>query len=48
MENEMNGESTVADVDDNATSGGGVRDVYCEDRASEDRFVTPWSVSVAR
>ncbi|TKY64445.1 NADP-dependent malic enzyme 4 [Spatholobus suberectus] len=47
MEKEINGESTVADVDDHATCGGGVRDVYGEDRATEDRLVTPWSVSVA-
>ncbi|KAL2338029.1 hypothetical protein Fmac_012475 [Flemingia macrophylla] len=43
----MDGGSMVADIDDNVTSGGGVRDVYGEDKASEDRFVTPWSVSVA-
>jgi malate dehydrogenase (oxaloacetate-decarboxylating)(NADP+) len=40
--------STVSDIDDNPTIGGGVRDVYGEDRATEDQFVTPWSVSVAR
>lgn len=40
--------SVVADVDDNAISGGGVQDVYGEDRATEDQFVTPWSVSIAR
>ncbi|KAL4355692.1 hypothetical protein AHAS_Ahas09G0012100 [Arachis hypogaea] len=28
-------------------AGGGVKDVYGEDRATEDQFVTPWSVSVA-
>ncbi|XP_057735116.1 NADP-dependent malic enzyme 4, chloroplastic [Arachis stenosperma] len=28
-------------------TGGGVKDVYGEDRATEDQFVTPWSVSVA-
>ncbi|KAJ1390925.1 hypothetical protein SESBI_37027 [Sesbania bispinosa] len=39
--------STVADIDDNLTSAGGVRDVYGEDRATEDQMVTPWSVSVA-
>ncbi|KAK2421834.1 NADP-dependent malic enzyme [Trifolium repens] len=39
--------STVSDVDDNPTIAGGVRDVYGEDRATEDQFVTPWSVSVS-
>ncbi|KAL0337361.1 UNVERIFIED_CONTAM: NADP-dependent malic enzyme [Sesamum calycinum] len=28
-------------------SGGGVEDVYGEDRATEDQLVTPWTVSVA-
>lgn len=28
--------------------GGGVEDVYGEDSATEDHFITPWSVSVAR
>ncbi|GAU50813.1 hypothetical protein TSUD_112200 [Trifolium subterraneum] len=37
----------VEDVDDNPISGGGPRDVYGEDKATEDHFVTPWSVSVA-
>lgn len=37
----------VVDVDDNPTVGGGVHDVYGEDSATEDQFVTPWSVSVA-
>lgn len=45
---ELKKESTVADVDDNAISAGGPQDVYGEDRATEDHFVTPWSVSVAR
>ncbi|KAJ1388740.1 hypothetical protein SESBI_38831 [Sesbania bispinosa] len=44
---ETSNESTVADIDDNLTSAGGVRDVYGEDRATEDQMVTPWSVSVA-
>lgn len=46
---EMRNEATtVADVDDNPISAGGPRDVYGEDKATEDHFVTPWSVSVAR
>ncbi|KAI3801986.1 hypothetical protein L1987_30106 [Smallanthus sonchifolius] len=34
-------------VDPNSTVGGGVDDVYGEDRASEDQLITPWTVSVA-
>ncbi|KAI4329205.1 hypothetical protein L6164_021495 [Bauhinia variegata] len=39
--------SAVLDVNDNPTVGGGVQDAYGEDRATEDQFVTPWSLSVA-
>ncbi|KAI4355587.1 hypothetical protein L6164_004345 [Bauhinia variegata] len=39
--------SAVLDVENNSTAGGGVQDAYVEDRATEDQFVTPWSVSVA-
>jgi malate dehydrogenase (oxaloacetate-decarboxylating)(NADP+) len=28
--------------------GGGVSDVYGEDRATEEQLITPWSFSVAR
>lgn len=42
------GSSVIADVDSKSTVGGGVQDVYGEDTATEDHFVTPWSVSVAR
>lgn len=41
----------VADAECKKTSavaGGGVEDVYGEDTATEDHFITPWSVSVAR
>ncbi|KAF5759300.1 putative malic oxidoreductase, NAD(P)-binding domain superfamily, malic enzyme domain superfamily [Helianthus annuus] len=41
---EKNGESVV---DPNSAIGGGVDDVYGEDRASEDQLITPWTVSVA-
>ncbi|KAI5422829.1 NADP-dependent malic enzyme 4, partial [Lathyrus oleraceus] len=37
----------VPDIHDNTTIGGGVQDVYGEDRATEDQSVTPWNVSVA-
>lgn len=44
---EMNGES-VLHLEDKAGVGGGVEDVYGEDKASEDQAITPWTVSVAR
>ncbi|KAJ1394626.1 hypothetical protein SESBI_34002 [Sesbania bispinosa] len=44
---EMKNETTVPDVDDNPISAGGPQDVYGEDRATEDQYVTPWHVSVA-
>ncbi|KAJ0780627.1 NADP-dependent malic enzyme [Helianthus annuus] len=34
-------------IDPKSTVGGGVGDVYGEDRATEDQLVTPWTVSVA-
>ncbi|KAJ0741144.1 putative malate dehydrogenase (oxaloacetate-decarboxylating) (NADP(+)) [Helianthus annuus] len=34
-------------IDPKSTVGGGVADVYGEDRATEDQLVTPWTVSVA-
>lgn len=41
-------ESTLEMMKDGeATVGGGVEDVYGEDRATEDQLVTPWTVSVA-
>ncbi|XXG57369.1 hypothetical protein AAC387_Pa03g4540 [Persea americana] len=39
--------ASVIDVDSESTVGGGVEDAYVEDRATEDHFVTPWTVSVA-
>ncbi|KAH9301309.1 hypothetical protein KI387_012892 [Taxus chinensis] len=44
---ESRDESSLVDVDSNSTVGGGVHDVYGEDRATEDQIVTPWSVTVA-
>ncbi|CAI8611939.1 unnamed protein product [Vicia faba] len=44
---EIKSEPVVEDVDNNPISGGGPRDVYGEDKATEDHSVTPWSVSVA-
>ncbi|KAI3468182.1 hypothetical protein Pfo_024845 [Paulownia fortunei] len=43
---ELNGGS-VLDLEDKAGVGGGVEDVYGEDRASENQSITPWTVSVA-
>ncbi|KAL3844199.1 hypothetical protein ACJIZ3_001602 [Penstemon smallii] len=43
---EINGGS-VLDLDDKAGVGGGVEDVYGEDRASENQPITPWTVTVA-
>ncbi|KAK1591393.1 hypothetical protein Q3G72_006936 [Acer saccharum] len=44
---EMRDGASVLDMDPKSTVGGGVEDVYGEDRASEDQFVTPWTFSVA-
>ncbi|KAI9109378.1 hypothetical protein K1719_019432 [Acacia pycnantha] len=50
VETKLNGisdDSVVVDVNGKPTVGGGVQDSYGEDRATEDHFDTPWSVSVA-
>ncbi|KAL8489728.1 hypothetical protein ACS0TY_025571 [Phlomoides rotata] len=44
---EHRGGESVLDLSPRSTVGGGVEDVYGEDRASEDQLVTPWTVSVA-
>jgi len=44
---EQRGGESVLDLSPRWTVGGGVEDVYGEDRASEDQLVTPWTVSVA-
>ncbi|KAJ9548821.1 hypothetical protein OSB04_021364 [Centaurea solstitialis] len=50
MENTLkpmrDGES-VLDLSPRSCVGGGVEDVYGEDRATEDQLVTPWTVSIA-
>ncbi|KAF2323471.1 hypothetical protein GH714_035638 [Hevea brasiliensis] len=43
----MRDEASVLDLDPKSTVAGGVRDVYGEDTATEDQFVTPWTLSVA-
>ncbi|KAL3829925.1 hypothetical protein ACJIZ3_018727 [Penstemon smallii] len=44
---EHRGGESVLDLSPRCTVGGGVEDVYGEDRATEEHFVTPWTVSVA-
>ncbi|CAL5419380.1 unnamed protein product [Camellia sinensis] len=41
------GGAPVLDIDSKSTVGGGVEDVYGEDRATEDQLVTPWTISVS-
>ncbi|XP_057799712.1 NADP-dependent malic enzyme-like [Salvia miltiorrhiza] len=43
---ELSGES-VLDLIDKCGIGGGVLDIYGEDRATEDQPITPWAISVA-
>ncbi|KAM6585190.1 hypothetical protein CsatB_012192 [Cannabis sativa] len=38
---------TAVEEEPKSAVGGGVQDVYGEDSATEDQFVTPWNVSVA-
>lgn len=40
--------SPVTEKESKSTPGGGVEDVYGEDSATEDHYITPWTVSVAR
>uniref|UniRef100_A0A2N9GRZ4 Malic enzyme n=1 Tax=Fagus sylvatica TaxID=28930 RepID=A0A2N9GRZ4_FAGSY len=47
MREESSSSPLIDDVDSKPTVAGGVQDVYGEDSATEDQFVTPWSVSVA-
>lgn len=42
------GSSAIADVESKPTVGGEVPDEYGEDAATEEEFVTPWCLSVAR
>ncbi|KAF5748549.1 putative malic enzyme [Tripterygium wilfordii] len=44
---DMRDGATVLDMDPKSTVGGGVEDVYGEDRATEDQILTPWTVSIA-
>ncbi|KAH7651323.1 malate dehydrogenase (oxaloacetate-decarboxylating)(NADP+) protein [Dioscorea alata] len=49
MESTLKGirEEGASVLDPKSTVGGGVEDVYGEDRATEEQFVTPWTLSVA-
>ena len=42
------GEVSVTQDYTNGHQGGGVRDLYGEDSATEDQLITPWSFSVSR
>ncbi|KAF9615281.1 hypothetical protein IFM89_022608 [Coptis chinensis] len=46
---EISNGASVLDMESNSKScvGGGVEDFYGEDHATEDQFVTPWTISVA-
>ena len=35
-------------VESKSAVGGGVQDLYGEDSATEEQFITPWTLSVAR
>lgn len=48
MESTWRDAARDGDVDPKLTVGGGVEDVYGEDRATEDQTVTPWATYVAR
>lgn len=41
-------DESVLDLNDKAGVGGGVGDIYGEDKATEDQCITPWTFSVAR
>lgn len=44
---EMRNGDSVLDMNDHRGVGGGVDDVYGEDRATEDQIITPWTLSIA-
>lgn len=44
----MRGGESVLELSPRSTVGGGVEDVYGEDRATEEQLLTPWVVSIAR
>ncbi|KAG6415799.1 hypothetical protein SASPL_123217 [Salvia splendens] len=40
-------QSRVTEIEPASTVGGGVEDVYGEDTATEDQYITPWTLTVA-
>ncbi|KAL2493152.1 NADP-dependent malic enzyme 4 [Abeliophyllum distichum] len=46
-ENAPSSSSSVIEKESESTVGGGVEDVYGEDSATEDQYITPWTVTVA-
>lgn len=48
IENAPSKASQVIEKDSKSTVGGGVEDVYGEDSATEDQYVTPWTFNIAR
>lgn len=48
LESAVKDTAAVEMVDPKSTVGGGVKDVYGEDTATEEQLVTPWAASVAR
>ncbi|KAG6418326.1 hypothetical protein SASPL_120529 [Salvia splendens] len=40
-------QSRVTEIEQPSTVGGGVEDVYGEDTATEDQYITPWTLTVA-
>lgn len=45
---EMRNGDSVLDMNNSRAVGGGVKDIYGEDRATEDQLITPWSFSISR
>ncbi|KAI3455484.1 hypothetical protein Pfo_012147 [Paulownia fortunei] len=46
-ENAPSTSSSLIEKDSKSSAGGGVEDVYGEDSATEDQYITPWTVTVA-
>ena len=45
---DIRGRASVLDTNPKSTVGGGVKNVYDEDCATEHQLVTPWIISVIR
>ena len=44
----IKGGASMLDMDPKSTIGGGIEDIYSKDYATDDQFVTPWTISVTR